>query len=552
MSDTGRPFGPFELFEVVADSPLGIVYRAQRSADGRPVELFRLDHRFASDTHYLKRFQHQAQAAMRVSHPGLVAVMSSGKVSGQYYLATEATDGSTVGDMLRSAGPLPESKAVQIIRDCARGLQDAWDAAQLTHGDIGVEKIRLLPNGAVKLAGLALARPDESSRVGDTQALGDTLYQMLVNEPRLQPHQGMPDLSGKRSDIGPFVGEVIDKMRAKAAWSYPSYGQLIEDLDAVLAQRQPPHTQVKLSLGAASVSFAVADAEPTTPAHVRLRRRTTFNWNSRLVRLAGLLILAAIVWQTWQYFNRTGLLPLPPAPPTPPPPIALVPAEPPPAEPALPTFENITDAAERGRTMAKHLGVGRLQAGFGGMLSVLDDGQMRWSYAFRSSKELSDFHLSDGQHRLQDGALQLSRAQMAFKCPLLGDMTLAVEGQMVEADPNAPLLALAVAWHQGVGSERTFGLTRTAAELCEIVAGKRVVLASAPFELKPGTLVRYFLTQRGKACVVKVRDGPLLMGTFTQPAEGTLRLISDGCATAYSVLEITSTVPAARLSRSEP
>lgn len=552
MSDTGKPFGPFELFEVVADSPLGVVHRAQRSADGRTVEVFRLDPRFASDTYYLKRFQRQAQAAVRVLHPNLVTVVSSGEVSGQYYLATEATEGGTVGELLRSMGPLPESKALQIIRDCARGLQAAWDTAQLTHGDIGVERIRLLPNGAVKLAGLALARPDESSRVGDTQALGDTLYQMLVNEPRLQPHQSTPDLSDKRPDLGSSVGEVIEKMRAKAAWSYASYGQLIEDLDAVLAQRQPPHTQVKLSLGTTPAPSVVADAEPTTPAHVRLRRRAAFNWNSRLVRLAGLLILAAIVWQTWQYFNRTRLLPLPPAPATPPPPIALVPAEPPLAAAGLPTFENITDAAERGRAMAKHLGGGRLQAGYGGMLSVLDDGQMRWSYAFRSSKELSDFHLSDGQHRLQDGTLQLSRAQMAFKCPLVGDMTLAVEGQMADADPNGPLLALAVAWHQGAGSERTFGLTRTAAELCEIVAGKRVVLASAPFELRPGTLVRYLLTQRGKACVVKIRDGPLLMGTFTQPSEGTLRLISDGCTSAYSLLEITSTVPAARLSQPAP
>ncbi|MBI5818852.1 MAG: hypothetical protein HZA88_07675 [Verrucomicrobia bacterium] len=552
MSDTGTPFGPFELFEVVADSPLGVVHRAQRSADGRAVEVFRLDSRFASDTCYLKRFQHQAQAAVRVLHPNLVTVVSSGKAGGQYYLATEATDGGTVGALLRSMGSLPELKAVQIIRDCACGLRAAWDAAQLTHGDIGVEKIRLLPNGAVKLAGLALARSDESSRVGDTQALGNALYQMLVNEPRLQPHASLPDLSGKRPDIGPFVGEVIEKMRTKAAWNYASYSHLIEDLDAVLSQRQPPHTEVKLSLGAASAPSAVADAEPTTPAHMRLRRRAAFNWNSRLVWLAGLLIFAAIVWQTWRYFDRTGLLPLPPAPSTPPPPIALVPAEPSPAALGLPTFENITDAAERGRAMAKHLGVGRLQAGYGGMLGVLDDGQMRWSYAFRSSKELSDFHLSDGQHRLQDGTLQLSRAQMAFKCPLVGDMTLAVEGQMTDADPNGPLLALAVAWHQGVGSERTFGFTRTAAELCEIVAGKRVVLASAPFELRPGTPVRYLLTQRGKACVVKIRDGPLLMGTFTQPSEGTLRLISDGCTSAYSLLEITSTVPADRLSQPAP
>ncbi|MFA6562664.1 MAG: protein kinase [Verrucomicrobiia bacterium] len=552
MSDTGRPFGPFELFEVVADSPLAAVYRARRTADGKAAKLFRLEGRFASDANYLKRFLHQAQAAAQVSHPNLVATIGSGEVGGQYYLATEATDGGTVGDLLRSAGPLPEAKAVEIVRDCARALQAAWDAAQLTHGGIGVEDIRLQRDGTVKLAGLALVQLDEGSRVGDIQALGDTLYQMLVNEPRLQPDQSASDLAGKRPDIGPFVGEVIDKMRSQASWNYASYGQLIEDLDAVIAQRQPLHAQVKLTLGAASVSSSVGNTEPTTPAHARLRRRAAFDWKPWLIRLVGLAVLAATAWLTWQYFNRSRLLPLPPAPATPPPPIALVPAEPPPAAPALPTFDNIADPAERGRALTKHLGVGRLQAGFGGMLSVLDDGQIRWSYAFRSNKELRDFYLPDGPHRLQDGALQLPRAQIAFKCLLLGDITLAVEGLMVEADPNAPLLALAVAWHQNAGSERTFGLTRTTAELCEIVAGKRVVLASAPFELKPGTPLRYLLTQRGKACVVKVRDGPMVMGTFSQPAEGTLRLVSDGCTSSYSVLEITGTAPAAKLSQITP
>ncbi|MBI5688152.1 MAG: hypothetical protein HZC54_24020 [Verrucomicrobia bacterium] len=459
-------------------------------------------------------------------------------------------DGGTVGDLLRSAGPMPESKAVAIIRDCARSLQTAWDAEQLTHGGISIEAIRLQSDGMVKLAGRA--QPGDGSCAGDIRALGDALYQMLTNEPQLQPGQRTPDLSKKRPDIGPFVGQVIDKMRAEAAWSYANHGQLIEDLDAVLARRQPSHTQVKLSLGAASVSSAVADVELTTPAHVRQRRRAAFNWKPLLIRLLGLVIVAATAWQTWQYFNRARLMPLPPVPPTPPPPIALAPAEPPPAAPALPVFDSIADPVERSRAMAKHVGVGRLQTGFGGMLSVLDDGQMRWSYAFRSSKELGDFHLSDGSHRLQDGTLQLPRSQMALKCLLLGDITLAVEGQMVEADPDAPLLALAVAWHQGAGCERTFGFTRTAVELCETVAGKRIVMATAPFELKPGTPLRYLITQRGKACVVKVRDGPLLMGTFSQPAEGTLRLVSDGCTSAYSVLEITGTAPPARLSQIAP
>ena len=549
MSDTGRPFGPFELFEVVTDSPLGTVYRAQRTADGKEAELFRLERPFAGDTHYLERFLRQAQAAAQVLHPNLVRVIGSGEAGGQYYLAAETTAGGTVGDLLRSVGPLSEPKAVAIARDCARALQAAWDAAQLTHGGIGMEQIRLLPDGTVKLAGLGLARPGESSCVGDMQALGDTLYQMLVNEPPLQPDQSTPDLTGKRSDIGPFISEVIDKMRAQVVWNYAGYDPLLEDLDAVLEQRQPPHAQVKLSIGASSQ--AAGGAASAVTARAQRRWSTAFNRKSPLVRMAGLLVFAFITWQAWHSFNRPRLLPLPPPPATPPPPIALVPAEPPPPVVFVPpTFASIAEAAERGRAMAKRLGAGPLQAGFGGALAVLDDGQVKWSYAFRSNRELSDF--SEGTRCLQGGGLQLSRTQTVFKYPLMDDITLAVEGQVVELDPNAPAWALAVAWHQGAGGGRSFGFTRTAAELCETIAGKRVVLATAPFELKAGATLRYVITQRGKVCVIKVRGGPLLMETFSQPAEGSLLLDSEGCASTFAALEITGTVPAARLSAITP
>jgi serine/threonine-protein kinase len=551
MSDTGRPFGPFELFEVIADSPLGAVHRARRVADGKSAEVFRLDGRLAGDADYLKRFLRQSQAAAKLPHPNLVTVMGCGEACGQHYLATETTDGGTVGDLLQSAGPLPEAKAVGIVRDCARALQAGWDAAQLTHGGINVETIRLQRDGVTKLAGLALARPDESSRLGDTRALGDVLLQMLLNELPLLPNQPMPDLHQKRPAIGPFVGDVIEKMRAQPAWSYTGYAQLIEDLDAVLAGHQPAHTQVKLSLGSTSARATTETLAGTTPAHVKPRQGMTSKWKAALIRLAGLLVLAAVAWQTWQYFNRARLLPLPPAPVTPPAPITLVPAEPalPPA-PAAPTFESVADQTERGRAAAKQLGAARLQPAFGGKLSVLDDGQVMWSYAFRSDKELDDF--SEGTHRLQNGALLLPRAQTALKWPLTGDITVLVEGRLVEADAGAPMLALAVAWHQGADCERGFGFTRTAAELWETAGGKRVVLASAPFEPKPGTPVRYLVTQRGKAGVVKVRDGPMLIGTFSQPAEGALRLISDGCVSGCNLLEITATAHASRLSQIAP
>lgn len=566
MSNTGKPFGPFELFEVIANTPLGVAHRARQTADGQTVEVFLLASRMATDARYRDRFVRQAQTAAQITHSHLTVVGGAGKFEGRYYLVSEATEGGTVDDLLRSAGALPEPDAVRIARDCALGLQAAWNKAQLTHGGVSVEEIRLQTDGIVKLASWALARPAEGSLVGDIQALGGALYQMLMNEPPPPPDHSIGDLADKRPGTGPFVTEVIDKMRQPAQWNYAGYEPLIEDLEALLDQRQPANTRVALTLGVSAAPTTTAAAPPTTPAAKpapaaegwnnttpqppAVRRRRAPSRVGSLLKTAFLLLVAGgVAWGTWTYFQRIGTepMPLPPAPTTPREPIALVPADP---KPAIPTFEEIADPVERGRAMAKSVGVPRLQPQFGGAVSVLADGQVHWLYAFRNNAELNDF--PEGTPLLQDGALVARQSRVAFKCPLRGDITLDVDGRLVEADAGAPWQAVGIAWHQSADGERGFALTAAGAELYEIVAGKRTVLAAAPFELKPGTPVHYRITQRGKECVIKLRGGPLLMGTFTRPAEGALRIVSDRCVTAYTALEITGTVPADHLTMVRP
>jgi Protein tyrosine and serine/threonine kinase len=550
MSDAGKMFGPFELLEVIAETSFGISHRARQTADGLMVEVLLLDPRAAARADYLQRFLRQAQAASQVSHPHLTVVGGAGEVEGRYYLVTETTDGGTVGDLLRTAGALPEPDAVRIARDCALGLKAAWNNAGLAHGGVSVEEIRLQPGGAVKLAGWALARSPEGSFLGDVQALGGALYQMLLNEPPPLPGHGLGDLADKRPGTGLYVTEVIEKMRQPASWNYTAYDALIEDLEALLDQRQPQNTRVALSLGTAPAPQTTATPPPaapvTTPLPPAMRRRRGGSVFGSLLKTAFLLLVAGGAgWGTWTYFHNLNSepLPLPPAPATPREPIALAPAVEP--KTATPTFEEIADPVERGRAMAKSVGVARIQPQFGGVAGVLADGQVHWLYAFQNNAELNDF--PEGSPSLQDGALRVQRSRVKFKCPLRGDLTLDMDGRLVEADANAPWRALGVAWHQGDSTGRGFVLTAAGAELYETVDGKRVVLATAPYELKPGTPVHYRITQRGTACAVKLTDGSLLVGTFTRPAEGALRLVSDGSVTAFTRLEITGTVPADRL-----
>jgi hypothetical protein len=216
-----------------------------------------------------------------------------------------------------------------------------------------------------------------------------------------------------------------------------------------------------------------------------------------------------------------------------------------PAKPALPTFEDIADLTERGRAMAKFLGTQRLQSRFKGPMTVLDDGQIKWSYVFDRSDGLADF--SPGSFAMRDQALHWRSEEIAFKCPLRGDITIAVEGQLADADAGAAWTALAVRWHQESGRECAFGFTRAGAELSETVNGQRTVLETKPFALKAGDRVRYRITQRGSYCVITVMGGPTIEGRFRQGTEGFLSLGGRDCSCACASLEITGTVPAAWL-----
>ncbi|MCX7824719.1 MAG: protein kinase [Verrucomicrobiae bacterium] len=562
MSDGGRPFGPFNLSAVVADTRVGPVYRAQHVPSGQPAAVLLLDRRAAEDKEYLKRFFRQAKAAAKLDHPHLAAVIEAGDVKRQYYLATEWVEGSSVAELLRIAGPLPEKQAVEIARACVLALKTAWEKAELTHGGITIDEIIVQPDGGVKLCGLALASLDESSRIGDLRALGAALYQMLVNEPPPPPGHRLPDLAGKRPELSPHVGEVVEKMMAEPRWNYSGYDPLIEDLEALLEGRRPRNTEIQLSLGAAGASSGDAQGQrewvstaPQLGLHKTQRRASRLG--GLIQSLVMLAIVAAAGWWLWQYL-RSGApetKPVSPAP-TPTPaavPVAAAPAAVPtvatpattPPKSALPTFEEIADLTERGRAMAKFLGAQRLQSRFKGALTVLEDGQIKWSYTFDRADRQADF--SAGSFAVRDRALHWRSGEVAFKSPLRGDVTIVVEGALTAADAGAAWTALAVRWQQESGREHAFGFTPAGAELSEIVNGQRAVLDTKPFTLRAGERVRYIITQRGSYCVVTVTGGPMIEGRFRESGEGALSLGAKDCACACASLEITGTVPAAWL-----
>ena len=229
----------------------------------------------------LERFDREARAVGRLSHPNVVSVYDVGTQDGQPYLVMELVEGPTVATLLAD-GPLPIADVLAMASQVCDGLATAHSAG-IIHRDIkpanlivtagGVVKIcdfgvaRLLdPSGSMNLTGPATAwgspnymAPEQIDggtidRRTDLYALGCTMYAMLTGAPPftgggtlgvLHQHMTAPPESPRvrRSDVPSHVDALVCELLAKTP-----------------DERPPDARAVRARIGAAQADLALASA----------------------------------------------------------------------------------------------------------------------------------------------------------------------------------------------------------------------------------------------------------------------------------------------------
>ena len=120
-----QTIGKFEVLERLGQGGMGTVYRARDPILDRPVALKTISPELAANPEFLGRFQREARAAARLTHPNIVTVYELGEVSGTHYIAMELLEGLDLVEAM-SPGRLPLDEAP---RD-GRGLPRAGLRAQ--------------------------------------------------------------------------------------------------------------------------------------------------------------------------------------------------------------------------------------------------------------------------------------------------------------------------------------------------------------------------------------------------------------------------------------
>jgi hypothetical protein len=229
----GKPapgrIGRFELRATLGQGAFGRVYRAYDPQLDRQVAL--KVPRFAPDRPDLvDRFLGEARAAARLRHPNIVAVFESGQADGEFYIACEFVEGTSLSTRLARQRP-DFNQAARWVRQLALAVAYAH-AEGIVHRDIKPANILLDREGRPLLADFGLAKRlgEEAQRTADGTVLGTPAY--------MAPEQARGDLAsvGPLSDqysLGVVLYELLTGQR-------PFGGSPHEVLAQVTREEPPP------------------------------------------------------------------------------------------------------------------------------------------------------------------------------------------------------------------------------------------------------------------------------------------------------------------------
>jgi serine/threonine protein kinase len=190
MSNT---FGRYEILDKLGEGAMGVVYRARDNALGRIVALKMLSAELGAEEELHQRFQREAEAIGRLSHPSIVTVYDLGDTDGQLYMAMELLDGDDLRALIDKQAEVPLADRVRILGEICQGLGYAH-SRDVIHRDIKPANILVSASGKVKLLDFGLARVSTRATI--------TKRGVILGTPDyMSPEQAMGKPIDHRSDI---------------------------------------------------------------------------------------------------------------------------------------------------------------------------------------------------------------------------------------------------------------------------------------------------------------------------------------------------------------
>jgi hypothetical protein len=251
----GTRIGPYEILASLGAGGMGEVYRARDPRLDRAVAVKILTSPRGATAAELERFQREARAIARLSHPHICTVHDVGQQDGVAFLVMELLEGETLAERLQR-GAVPLDRAHVIAVQIAEAL-DAAHGKGVIHRDLKPSNVMLTASG-VKLLDFGLAklrdheyedspnRPTKSLQLTDQGTVLGTL-------PYMAPEQVEGREADARTDIF-ALGVVLYEMTTRCA---PFQGNSRASLTAAILTHDPPPVSSLVAAAPASLDRIV-------------------------------------------------------------------------------------------------------------------------------------------------------------------------------------------------------------------------------------------------------------------------------------------------------
>ena len=166
--------GRYEILRKLARGGMATVYLASDRRLTRTVAIKVMHDNLGDDPEFVTRFDREARAAARLSHPNVVAVFDQGVDNGRPYIVMEYVEGCTLRNLITREAPFDPDRALDLLLPVINAVAAAHEAG-IIHRDLKPENVLISDRGQIKVADFGLARAVSAQTATQTGVLIGTV-----------------------------------------------------------------------------------------------------------------------------------------------------------------------------------------------------------------------------------------------------------------------------------------------------------------------------------------------------------------------------------------
>ncbi|HSD91050.1 MAG TPA: protein kinase [Kofleriaceae bacterium] len=234
--------GRYRITAKLGEGGMGAVYRGEQMSLKRAVAVKLLRPELSTNQQILQRFNAEAQAVAKLSHPNTVNIYDFGQdTDGSLFIAMEYIEGRSLRSAIQTEGPFPPARAVTIAMQVAASLSDAH-AHNIVHRDLKPDNVMLQDRGrqkdVVRVLDFGIAKLRDDSRA--TQAAMTQAGDMLGTPQYMAPEQIRGEAIDGRTDIYALGCMIYEMVTARLPYEAPT---IMAMLSKHLMENPVPPTQ---------------------------------------------------------------------------------------------------------------------------------------------------------------------------------------------------------------------------------------------------------------------------------------------------------------------